>query len=677
MPAAFFNRFNDFRRRGLIYPSPFFDIAQTYMPPTVKELFKWCKYYFYTHPIINPVVYKMAEYPITEIIYQEIKKEDGEGQDDERDEPDEITRDAYKEILEEFLDIKTFLINCGLDYFTYGNCFVSISYPFLRMLRCTSCNKETDIKQLKETDWKYQNGKFTMQCPHCGTQGQAIVKDKAIKDRSELALLRWDPENITVKYNPHTGRSNYSYSIPEGTRKAVRTGKHDDIIDTPMEFLEAIEKNHDLKLNKSNFFHLKRCTLAEQDQGWGKPLILPAMRDAFYLQILRKANEAISLQYIVPLTVLFPQPHGNLDPYKHMNLGRWRERVEQEIAAWKDDPNYIPIMPVPIGNQQVFGNGKALMVTPEIRALSEQMVTGMSVPTEFIFGGLSYSGSSVSLRIVENHLLRYRENMHRLLRFIVDRIQKYTRLDKVNVKFQEFKMADDIQQQQLIAGFVQNRQISLTTGLQLLGYQFKNEEDKIRKESEFVNELSKDQLIAQAEAQGEGSVIMAKFQAEAEKVMMEEQMANQNELLKKNPAAGQYLMQAQMPQGGEAAAGGGGGVPPDVYGPPPPTEAPQQTQSLEGPETPTQEGPAQPGYGHGGEMDEHAVDPRLLALHIAAQINALTDSGKRQSVMSQMSSSMPNLNGLVMDVMKRQKAYQTEPNMPTLRPPRRTGGSPM
>lgn len=31
------------------------------------------------------------------------------------------------------------------------------------------------------------------------------------------------------------------------------------------------------------------------------------MRDAFYLQILRKANEAIALQYIVPLSMLFPR----------------------------------------------------------------------------------------------------------------------------------------------------------------------------------------------------------------------------------------------------------------------------------------------------------------------------------------------------------------------------------
>jgi hypothetical protein len=57
------------RRRGTIYPSPFFDIAQTYMPPTVKELFRWCKYFFYKDPVIGAVVTKIAEYPVTDFVY--------------------------------------------------------------------------------------------------------------------------------------------------------------------------------------------------------------------------------------------------------------------------------------------------------------------------------------------------------------------------------------------------------------------------------------------------------------------------------------------------------------------------------------------------------------------------------------------------------------------------------
>lgn len=39
--------------QGVNYPSPFFDIAHTYLPVTVKQLFRWCRYYFLTNPLIN------------------------------------------------------------------------------------------------------------------------------------------------------------------------------------------------------------------------------------------------------------------------------------------------------------------------------------------------------------------------------------------------------------------------------------------------------------------------------------------------------------------------------------------------------------------------------------------------------------------------------------------------
>lgn len=675
MPAAFFNRFSDFKQRGLVYPSPFFDIAQTYMPPTVKELFKWCTYYFYTHPIINPVVYKMAEYPITELIYNK-KIPPDEQTDEGNQEPDSLIVDSYKSVMEGTLDIKSFLINCGLDYFTFGNTFVSISYPFTRYLVCQSCGKKSNIKGLPRKTWSYKAFKFMMECPKCKDKGAAVVEDDhVVRNRKELRLLRWDPEDVNIHYNKLTGRSRYTYTIPENLKKSIRMGQQDDVEDTPMRFLKAVQNNEDLQFEEKNFFHLKRCTLADKDQGWGKPLILPAMRDAFYLQILRKANEAIAFQYIVPLTVLFPQPHGNVDPYKHMNLGKWRERVEQEIAQWKDDHNYIPIMPVPIGNQQIWGNAKALMVTPEIRALSEQMVTGMGVPTEFIFGGLSYSGSSVSLRIVENHLLRYRESMLRLLQFIVDRVRIYCKYDPITIEFQKFKMADDIQQQQLLAQFVQAQQVSLDTGLEHLDIPFKDEKTKLKSEMGFMNEMAKDQMIAQAEAQGEASLIMAKYQTEAEMQAQMEQLKQQNMLLQKNPGAAEQLMMAQQ----QMAMGQQGmppGAPPDSVPPEGPEQAPAQAQSVEAPAEPQA---AQPGYGPGGDIEfgeDTAFDPRLLALQMVAQMNGLP-AGQQRQFDHLFKTEMPGLSGLMRQVQSNQQRFKTEAPLPTKLPPRRQGGSPV
>jgi intein/homing endonuclease len=57
--------------------------------------------------------------------------------------------------------------------------------------------------------------------------------------------------------------------------------------------------------------------------------------------------------------------------------------------------NYIPIMPLPIGNQTIGGDGKGLLMAGEIQQWSEWIITGMGVPREFLQGGLCLSQNSM------------------------------------------------------------------------------------------------------------------------------------------------------------------------------------------------------------------------------------------------------------------------------------------
>ena len=50
------------------FSNPFFDQASTYMPPSIKSLFGFCRYFYLTHGVIHAVCQKAAEYPITDII---------------------------------------------------------------------------------------------------------------------------------------------------------------------------------------------------------------------------------------------------------------------------------------------------------------------------------------------------------------------------------------------------------------------------------------------------------------------------------------------------------------------------------------------------------------------------------------------------------------------------------
>jgi hypothetical protein len=492
--------------QGINYPSPFFDIAHTYLPTTVKQLFKFCRYYFLTNPLINAVVMKMSEYPVTDIVV-------------DHEDPQVVTK--WTDYLHDTVRVRSFQVECGLDYHCYGTCPVSMSFPFQKYLTCRNCGFSEQAKKTRNR-WIYTSHEFRLTCPKCGHVGAATPKDWYYRDASSIRPVRWNVEDIEVNYNDITGESTYFYNIPAPLRADITLGKKDVVEGMPQIFLQAIRQQKGVVFSKNNFFALKRATLAWQDRGWGIPMILPVLKDAFYLQIMKKAQEAILLEHIVPLRVIFPQAaSGTSDPYTTINLQDWRDQMAAEIARWRHDNNYIPIMPLPIGNQSIGGDGKALLLSGEMMQLGEQIIMGLGVPREFLQGGLSYAGTNVSMRMLENAFLSYIGRQRQMVNWMVEMAAHFMGWPKVNVRFKPFKMADDLQRKSYLFQLNQAQKISDTTLLADADLDIEEENDIMVREAARRIEATKKSQLAMAEIQGESQIIMQKMQAKAQRAMQQ------------------------------------------------------------------------------------------------------------------------------------------------------------
>jgi hypothetical protein len=537
--------------QGVNYPHPFFDVAHTYLPVTVKQLFRWCRYYFLTNPLINATVFKLSEYPITDIIV---------------DHKSAQVRKRWTEYFQEHLRYRPFQIECGLDYHTYGNCMVSLGFPFKKYLKCRSCDF-TDRADKIRAYWTFTNLTFRLTCPKCNNTSEAESTDFYYKDANGINPIRWNCEHVEVTYNDVTGESTYFYTIPPTVRNDVVIGKKDVVESVPQVFIQAMREKKGVVFSKENFFHMKRPTLAQQDRGWGTPIVLPVLKDTFYLQLMKKAQEAILLEHIVPLRVLFPQSgSGSSDPYTTINLVNWRDHVAQEISRWRHDNNYIPIMPLPIGNQTIGGDGRALMLTQEIQTWSEHLMSGLGVPREFITGGLSYSGSNVSMRMLENQFIGFILRHKQQANWIMKSVANYMDWPEATIRFKPFKMADDIQRKAYLFQLNQAQKISDTTLLADADIDGVEEDKMMVDETARRLEASKAQQLAMAQIQGEAQVVMAKSQAKAQQTMAEAQQAPAAPGEPGQPeqgAMGQMGSQLNMgqsqgmapAQGGQAAAG--------------------------------------------------------------------------------------------------------------------------
>ncbi len=613
----------DGRNNSFKYPSAWWDAAHMELPTTVKHLFKWCRYHAVANPLISSTTRKMASYPITRLIIEDEPME-GFGKNKER----------WEDLLFRVLNIQRFMFEGGLDYHTYGNCIVSLLYPFHKYLGCRSCGFRERIKRLKyQQEWTFRNFSYELNCPKCGTTAPAEVKDEWYLSYRGIKIIRWDPSSISIEFNPITQASEYAYTIPERIRAKI-VNKHKPYLEEmPHTFIRAARHRRPVQLVAGNVFHFRAPTpsVSGNDSGWGYPPILPALKDSFYLQVLKKANEAIMLEHLVPLDILFPSTaDAHANPYLHVNLSDWKRRIETELVKWRMDPNHKPILPLPVGYQRVGGTGRSLMPVQEIRAWSEHIVVGMGVPQEFAFGGLTWSGSSVSMRMLENHFLMYRDMLHHFIQhFLIPSVSRFMNWQPVSARMKSFKMADDMQMKQLLLSLNQMKKLSDKSLLADFDKDSLEELRLIEQEQRRAHDVQRQDQLAQAEAQGESQQVATKFQIRAEEMMRKHQESLQREQTQ--------VMGSQPPAPGQDPALAAGQ--PQAPGRPPAQQHVSNVNVIE---------------------LADAWAKRLLGLEQHEQSRVLQDMA-RQS---------PSLHKLILQKMSEVRAATQEP-LPEQRPPRR------
>lgn len=460
--------------------------AHDFAPKNLKQLFKWTEYLYYNSAQIFAGVRKYAEYPITEVNISS------------HSEPLKV---QYKELLQETIGIKNILIQASIDLQIYGNSFSSVNMPFRRYLRCPKC-RSTFAADTIPFKFNLKKLEFKAKCLDCGHNGVMERKDSKVMEPKSINVIRWDPKDISLSYNPLAADYEYYLDIPTELVSKVKSGNTHVIATTPLSFLEAISSESMYKFQKDKIFHMKFDAPAGVKKGWGYPPLCAAIPLYHHTMVLRKANEAIALERIIPMRVMSPQATSSAaDPITTMSISGFMEDLKQNIEDWRRDPNHIMLSPISVGVQQVGGEGRALMVDSEIQRAEDNIIASLGFPKEFVYGGLSFTGSSVTLRMLENQLESSTFQINKYLKWVTKEIGSYMGWGEVDIDLGNFKMVDDIQQKQLIMQLFQQQLISKTTLAETHGIDLLEEQDKIKNEviSDAKNQAAIQQEMAKLE----------------------------------------------------------------------------------------------------------------------------------------------------------------------------------
>jgi hypothetical protein len=425
------------------YPTPFLNLSDTQIPRSTLEIFKWCKYFYTFDPLVSGAINALANFPITEIYFEDTETAAAEnaadGEQNKSKESDSVK--LYKKIFLKKINIYKLLVEIGIDYYLYGNCFVFGEF--------------TNDEDPSKIEWK--------------------------------SLRRLDPSMVIIDYNPVTQHTTYKWRVPAKVIEIIkRKSPIEEYNKIPAKIRKAVETKGAVVLNSDNIYHFARPTDSMGENAvWGTPVIANVLKLLMYRNVLRQAQEAIAREHIVPFRVYYLQNTDNVNMTADWNGAA--QAFAGELMKSVRDPNYKVVSPVPVGLLNVGGDGRALLLTPEIEQVQGEILAGMNVPREFIFGGISYSGSSVSLKILENQFITYRLFMEDFVQnFCIKRLavarKEWINEDDderlVTVRFNDLKMQDDVQQKQLIIGLNQANKVPDSYLLKMLGL----EPDKIKEQ---------------------------------------------------------------------------------------------------------------------------------------------------------------------------------------------------
>jgi len=461
-----------YRRRLADFAPPWAGFSAHVMPETMWHALRLCEYVVTTQPAYKSAIERVVSYFITRI---EITGTDRSGQL------------KYRELLEDVLGVYQWLKSIAIDYLVYGNSFISILPAFTKYARCKSttinkdgkkiaCSFEAPLLKLLDKPDLYKpawrEGELRAYCPRCGKTGYWDIISRENVSGGGVHLKRWSPYEIEIEWSPFTHEVRHIWRIPQDLKDAIR--RHDPFViaTTPDEVIKSAMKDLNIRLYPSEIFHLKEPALAGHPvRGWGLSPVLTHFRQIWLVSMFHRYNEAIAMDYIMPLRLICPEPKTSqfADPLFASDSSQLVWQLRTAIQARRYDPTTWAVFPFPVRYQFVGGEGPNLASKELMEYHRSELLESIGIPVELYRGNLAINNAPVAVRLFETSWSHLTYLLNRAIQWIVDKLSIYYGLDRVRAEILKPSVVDDINKQSLRLQLMQSGMLSKATALKELG----------------------------------------------------------------------------------------------------------------------------------------------------------------------------------------------------------------
>lgn len=586
------------------YPSPWLDYASFALPTSHEEVLWWSQYLWLMDGTYRSAMERVASHFLTIVDFPDLDIEE---------------ENEWRYFFSNIFDYRSELLACAHDFLTYGNVFVSLYFPFVRIAKCPSCHYEASLSSLPSYDIELSSTEPYIRwiksapCPVCGSTADYHVIDRKVFDLRRVTLIRYSPHEIEMAYNRFSRSKDIYWKISEHDRRLIMTKGRIYIEETPIEVLEAVATNQYVKLDRDYVLHIAEPTLSGlQTNGWGLPRSLANFRAAWMQQIANKTDQAVMLDYIFGIRMISPASVGPTDPMMSRGMQEFVQKVSEIIDAHRRNPTSFHTVPYPLQYVFMGGEGNQMITHDKLMMRQRDFLSQMGVPLEYHQMTLQAQAAPMALRLFEMYWQCIPALYNRILDWMVEKISAAYDLPKTRVVMRRTTVVDDMQYKTLLMQLMAGQQVSPQTALEPFGINAAEEIKKVYKHQAYVSKVQ--QEFNEHEQKRQESAAAAKAYA--------------------LPTLQDYVASMQQGQGGQGGQVGQGGAPM----PPPPT-----------------------GQGPGGmPMPQSLAEIAEYAEQMAQQLVTMPEYERKQAL-RMLRESNPELHALViaaMDRIRRQAASQ-------------------
>jgi hypothetical protein len=405
------------------------------------------------------------------------------------------------------------LNKAAIDFLLYGNVFISIYQPFLRSMMCPSCRKEHNLEyMLLPENKELYNAKFNIStleipkngklpamgnftCPDCKYTGRFGVIDRHLKNRHDVQLRFWRPQDILIESGSFDNNHNiYHLVLNQQDKRSIESGSPVALTTFPLELLSCAKPNcKTFRFAKNAIYHMKDTTPSGiQTCGWGIPRPLRHFQLLWQLCALHKINEAISSDYSIPKRVVTPAPvKGSTtniisDISGHTDMAPLLARVQKMFNS--NEIGNVEFLPMPIQYQLLGGEAKQLVPDVLLQQAEERLLNAMHVPVELYRLSLTAQATKISLKLIDTVWSPLRWELNKFLQWVRDSLSVLYKWTPVKLTMESLQLNYDSEDQVLLIQSAGQGDISKTDAYAPMGFDYIDQQTTIYDEQKQIQE---------------------------------------------------------------------------------------------------------------------------------------------------------------------------------------------